>query len=132
MKTPEYPIDCTGDAVVGDEVCFERATFTGSWRRPQYAGTEVITAKIVKDSYGASKQQHTFTLELANGAKLVLRARNLYREGCHRKPWPNEADREKARVEKHRRGASARAARELRLAEREADWPDKIAGVREA
>jgi hypothetical protein len=110
----EYTIDCTGDVVTGDEVEFERATFTGSWRRPKFAGMETVRGRIVNDSYGAAKQQHTFTLELPDGTKTTIKGRNLYRNGCHRKPWPNEADREAARAEKHDRGNIARQRRELR------------------
>lgn len=36
----EYSVRCTGDAVVGDEVRFERATFTGSFRNAKFSGFE--------------------------------------------------------------------------------------------
>ena len=62
-----YTIDCTGDAVIGDEVCFERATFSGSFRNPKFAGFEMIKGTIIKDSYGLQKQQHTFTIKTAEG-----------------------------------------------------------------
>lgn len=55
----EFTINCTGDAVVGDEVRFERATFSGSFRNAKFAGFEMITGKIIRDSYGRDKQQHT-------------------------------------------------------------------------
>lgn len=86
----EYSVSCTGDAVTGDEVRFERATFSGSFRNAKFAGFEQITGKIVKDSYGKDKQQHTFTLELADGSKLMIKGRNLYANGTWRKPWENE------------------------------------------
>jgi soluble lytic murein transglycosylase-like protein len=113
----EYSIDTTGDAVVGDEVRFERATFAGSWKRPTFAGFERVTGKIIKDSYGADKQQHTFTLELPNGSTMRIKGRNLYRERLYRKPWANEEEREAARREKHARGDAARAQRDARRAE---------------
>jgi len=117
MKTEQYTIDCTGDAVVGDEVCFERARFGGSWRNPKFLGMETIEGKIIRDSYGASKQQHTFMLQLSDGRKLLIKGRNLYREGCHRKPWPDESLRKAALQEKHARGDQARRWREMRLKE---------------
>lgn len=114
MRTEHHTIDCTGDAVVGDEICFERATYTGSYPNSKFAGMETIAGKIVKDSYGAEKQQHTFTIELEGGARIRVKGRNVYRNGVHRKPWPNEADRGKALDEKHERGSRARKARDMR------------------
>ncbi len=79
----EYSIDTTGDCVVGDEVAFERTVFFGKcWGRhakPKFQGFEFVTGRIVKDSYGAAKQQHTFTLELPSGDKTLIKGRNLYR-----------------------------------------------------
>ena len=109
-----YSIDCTGDVVVGDEITFERATFTGSWRRPKFAGNETITGKIIRDSYGAAKQQHTFTLELADGSTMTIKGRNIYRNGVKRKPWADESARHDATAEKHQRGDAARRQREVR------------------
>lgn len=111
-----YNIKCTGDACVGDEVRFERATFTGSFRNAKFAGFEMITAKIVKDSYGADKQQHTFTLELENGDRIRIKGRNLYANGTYRKPWKNEKERLVSLNEKHERGDRARKQRAFRLA----------------
>jgi hypothetical protein len=113
---PEYSIDATGDAVVGDEVAFEKAVFIGSFRRPKFAGMELVVGKIIADSYGYQKQQHTFTLLLPNGEKLRIKGRNLYRNRLYRKPWPNEKDRRAALEEKHARGAAARETREWRKA----------------
>lgn len=110
----EFTINCTGDAVVGDEVRFDRATFMGSFRNAKFAGFERITGKIVRDSYGRDKQQHTFTLELADGGILTIKGRNLYREGVWRKPWADESLRHAAAEEKHARGNQARRAREIR------------------
>lgn len=113
----EFTIDCTGDAVVGDDVRFERATFSGSFRNAKFAGFETITGKIIRDSYGRDKQQHTFTLELAEGGELRIKGRNLYANGLYRKPWADESSRHEAAGEKHARGDQARAARERRRAE---------------
>lgn len=111
----DFTINCTGDAVNGDEVRFERATFTGSFRNAKFAGFEMITGKIVRDSYGRDKQQHTFTLELADGSSLCIKGRNLYKSGVWRKPWTDETARHAAVDEKHARGDRARAVREHRI-----------------
>ena len=108
----EYTINITGDACVGDEVAFEQAIFTGSFRRPKFAGTKLITGKIILDSYGKSSQQHTFTIELPDGERLRIKGRNLYRNGLQRKPWADESAREEVLAAKHARGDSAREVRE--------------------
>lgn len=110
-----YTVRCTGDAVVGDEVRFERATFTGSFRNAKFAGFEMVTGKIIRDSYGKDKQQHTFTLLLDDGSELRIKGRNLYANGTYRKLWADESHRRVAADEKHARGDSARAARANRL-----------------
>ena len=113
--TAQYPIDCTGDAVVGDFVMFERAVFEGSYRRPIFVENETIHAQIVKDSYGADRQQHTFTLKTAGGRTFRIKGRNLYRNGTRRMAWPDESKRQLALDEKHARGDAARFARGLRM-----------------
>lgn len=106
-----YSINSTGDCVVGDKVCFERATFSGSFRNAKFAGFERIEATIVRDSYGKDKQQHTFTLQLKDGSTLRIKGRNLYANGTYRAPWHNEVLRQSALNEKHYRGDAARAER---------------------
>jgi hypothetical protein len=115
-----YSICCTGDAVVGDEVRFDRALFGGSWRKPMFVGVELVTGKIIRDNYGVNKQQHTFTLHVGGkrtGYEIRIKGRNLYRNGLWRKPWADEAARAAVAKEKHKRGASARAERFDRLYE---------------
>jgi hypothetical protein len=77
----------------------------------------MITGKIVKDSYGAEKQQHTFTLNLDTGLKMLIKGRNLYANGVYRKPWPDESARGAIQYEKHTRGDRARRARDIRREE---------------
>ena len=112
----DYRINCTGDAVVGDEVRFERAVFSGSYRSPKFEGFELVTGQIVSESYGQEKQQHTFTLELEDGKKSRIKGRNLYKNGVWRKLWADESLREEARREKHERGDEARRDRDNRRA----------------
>lgn len=123
--TEEYSINCTGDAVTGDHVRWTEAVFSGSHRKPKFAGTRTIEARIVNDSYGSEKQQHTFTLEVTAaegvdapplGKKIRRKGRNLYRNDTYRRKWDNEAFRQECLDEKHGRGDKARAAREERRA----------------
>jgi hypothetical protein len=111
-----YKIDCTGDACVGDEVRFSRAKFRGSWRNPKFDGYELVTGKIINDSYGSQRQQHTFTILLEDGEKTLIKGRNLYANGLYRKRWKKEDDRKSALHEKHERGSLARSARDERKA----------------
>lgn len=113
----DFPCNCTGDAVVGDVVRFERATFSGSYSRPKFDGFELITGEIVRESYGRDKQQHTFTLRLEGGGELRIKGRNLYKNGLYRKFWDDELDRLIVAEEKHQRGQAARAERAARLDE---------------
>lgn len=110
----EFSIECTGDCVKGDLVRFERATFTGSFKRPKFMGFELVTGEIVCDSYGAEKQQHTFTLKLPDESRIRIKGRNLYANGIWRKPWADETLRDIEAHDKHERGDFARAARDQR------------------
>jgi hypothetical protein len=112
--TNPYIIDCTGDAVLGDELTFERAVFIGSYPNAKFSHNETVEAVVISESYGAKKQQHTFTLLLPNGEKTMIKGRNLYRNGVFRKPWFDESKREEALKEKHRRGDLARTERIIR------------------
>ncbi|KAK1279601.1 Zinc finger CCCH domain-containing protein 62 [Acorus gramineus] len=93
-----YPIssfvfDCKGDACTGDVVMFEQNVYdmysiaSRSATGPP-CGTRTVVGRIVKESYGAAKQQHTFTIEVlwSKGEKplppmhpLLIKGRNLYR-----------------------------------------------------
>ena len=113
-------IQCTGDVVAGDYIKFTEAVFGGSHRRPQYLGDRTIYAEVKADSYGADKQQHTFTLRVSRAygldaasvrQKVIKRkGRNIYRHGTKRLVWSDEAARKVALVEKHARGDAARQA----------------------
>jgi hypothetical protein len=119
----EFTIPCTGDVVTGDQIEFTEAVFGGSFRKPRYLGERIVQAEVVRDSYGAAKQQHTFTLRvlassgvepLTPGATTTRKGRNVYRNGTRRAAWAVEADRRAALDEKHGRGDAARADRALR------------------
>tara|TARA_A100000172_G_scaffold26245_1_gene15315 strand:- start:2308 stop:2706 length:399 start_codon:yes stop_codon:yes gene_type:complete len=118
----EYYIDTTGDCCVGDKVRFLKAYWDNEYStRRNYAnrpaGFDLITAEITKDSYGADKQQHTFTLTTDRGHTFRIKGRNLYYNGVWRKPWNDESLRHVVLDEKHMRGDQARAARDHRIME---------------
>jgi len=123
MHQPDSWIDATGDVVAGDVIDFTEAVFGGSYRSPKFSGDRRIVARVVRDSYGADRAQHTFTLEvlessgeapLAAGAVTRRKGRNVYRHGVRRLRWTDETARTAAAREKHARGDAARADRESR------------------
>lgn len=119
----DFSIVTTGDVVTGDHIRFEEGVFGGSFKKPKFLGNRTIEGIVIKDSYGADKQQHTFTIEvtassgydpLEVGTKIRRKGRNVYRNGTMRKPWDDESAREDARAEKHERGDIARSLRDWR------------------
>ena len=72
--------------------------------------------KVLKDSYGKDKQQHTFTcLDLETDMVVRIKGRNIYRNGCQRKVWENEDNRLKVLEDKYDRGGKARQDRKKRI-----------------
>ena len=127
-----YSVDCTGDVVRGDRIRFSEAVFGGSHRRPKFLGLRTIEAEVLTESYGADRQQHTFSLLVhasdgidapAPGKRIRRKGRNIYRRRCFRAPWEDETARRAAAAEKHRRGDAARAVRKQRREiEQELSW----------
>ncbi|XP_004511956.1 uncharacterized protein [Cicer arietinum] len=121
-----FNINCTGDVCMGDVVLFRQKVyekFSKVTRHGRVLGNRTIAGRVVKESYGAAKQQHTFTVEVlwSSGVKklpslscLLVKGRNLYKQKTYRQRWKNEADRVKVLSEKHRRGAAARFAKALK------------------
>lgn len=121
-------IEATGDVVAGDNILFYEPVWSGAFNprcrsSPSLAGHRVITAEVVRESYGPDKQQHTFTLRvnessghdaIESGKVIWRKGRNIYRNGCWRLPWPDESKRKEARQEKHSRGDAARSVRAAR------------------
>ncbi|XP_059299552.1 zinc finger CCCH domain-containing protein 62-like [Lycium ferocissimum] len=128
-----FVLNCKGDACTGDVVTFEQNVYemfniaSRSATGPP-CGTRIVAGRIVKESYGAKKQQHTFTVEVlwSKGEKplpplhpLLIKGRNLYRLKTYRQKWDNEAERQKILSEKHARGFVARSNRGTRVREKE-------------
>ncbi|KAL5579615.1 hypothetical protein UlMin_012057, partial [Ulmus minor] len=89
-------------------------------------GTRIIACRIVKESYGASKQQHTFTYYGAKGRShflhfipLLIKGWNLYCLKTLRQKWEDEGERENHWTEKHLRGSLARSNREAQIKQKE-------------
>ncbi|KAF8023713.1 hypothetical protein BT93_F1027 [Corymbia citriodora subsp. variegata] len=128
-----FVLRCKGDACTGDVVMFtqnvyEQFNIASRSANGPPCGKRIVAGRIVKESYGAAKQQHTFTLEVlwSKGEKplpplhpLLIKGRNLYRYNTMRQRWEDEGERAKALMEKHARGSLARSDREARLQEKE-------------
>ncbi|CAI0418969.1 unnamed protein product, partial [Linum tenue] len=124
-----FVVNCKGDACMGDIVLFEQNVYdmynvaSRSATGPP-CGKRTVAGKIVKESYGAAKQQHTFTVEVlwSKGEKplpplhpLLIKGRNLYRLKTLRQKWKDEEERTRVLMEKHSRGSLARSDREIRI-----------------
>jgi hypothetical protein len=123
-----FTIDCTGDVCVGDTIHYTETVWGGSHKKPINMGERHIIAKVIKDSYGKKKQQHTFTLlvvdsygysPLFKNIKVIRKGRNIYRNGTLRKEWSNEEERLEVLNEKHQRGSIARVDRQIRRIRKE-------------
>ncbi|KAL0341810.1 UNVERIFIED_CONTAM: Zinc finger CCCH domain-containing protein 62 [Sesamum calycinum] len=128
-----FVLNCKGDACMGDIVMFEQNVYEAFNIASRSAngppcGTRVVAGRIVKESYGAAKQQHTFTIEVlwSKGEKplpplhpLLIKGRNLYRLKTMRQKWEDEGERQKILSEKHARGGVARLNREARIQQKE-------------
>lgn len=138
-----FVVNCKGDACTGDVVLFEQNVYemfsiaSRSATGPP-CGTRVVAGRIVKESYGTAKQQHTFTIEVlwSKGEKplpplhpLLIKGRNLYRLKTMRQKWEDEEKRQNMLTEKHARGFVARSKRETRLNNREIRKRTKANGV---
>ncbi|XP_019450075.1 PREDICTED: zinc finger CCCH domain-containing protein 62-like [Lupinus angustifolius] len=128
-----FVLNCKGDACTGDVVLFEQNVYemfnlaSRSASGPP-CGIRIVAGRIVKESYGAAKQQHTFTIEVlwSKGEKpfpplhpLLIKGRNLYRLKTLRQKWEDERERQRILSEKHSRGTVARGNRETRMQEKE-------------
>ncbi|XP_062002692.1 zinc finger CCCH domain-containing protein 62 isoform X2 [Rosa rugosa] len=121
-----FVINCTGDVCKEDVVLFTQKVhqkFDKMTRHGRVLGKRVVAGRVVKESYGAAKQQHTFTVEVlwSRGIKelcplfpLLVKGRNLYKMKTFRQRWSNEAERSTVLAEKHRRGGAARLVRAMK------------------
>ncbi|KAM0853153.1 hypothetical protein ACQ4PT_051287 [Festuca glaucescens] len=118
-----FSINCKGDVCRGDAVLFKQKVHEKSGKRhSKCIGKRIVAGKVIKESYGKEKQQHTFTIQVfwSKGVGklpplylLLVKGRNLYRMMTFRQSWTNEEDRSKALEEKYSRGDAARRVRAL-------------------
>ncbi|KAJ4767711.1 Zinc finger CCCH domain-containing protein 62 [Rhynchospora pubera] len=128
-----FTLNCQGDACLGDVVIFEQTVYdmfsiaSRSATGPPI-GKRTVAGRIVHESYGEAKQQHTFTIEVlwSKGVKplpplypLLIKGRNLYKLKTMRQKWNDEGERKKILQEKHERGNVARLSRDRRIQEKE-------------
>ena len=69
----------------GDRVRFKLPIFQGgsffrgrSTGKPKCVGEQEFSGVVVKHSYGEKTGQHTFTIQLDDGTKKLVKGRNLY------------------------------------------------------
>ncbi|OIW07600.1 hypothetical protein TanjilG_08331 [Lupinus angustifolius] len=86
---------CTGDVVLFEQNVYEMFNLASRSASGPPCGIRIVAGRIVKESYGAAKQQHTFT------------------------KWEDERERQRILSEKHSRGTVARGNRETRMQEKE-------------
>ncbi|KAL1134035.1 hypothetical protein V6Z11_A12G079900 [Gossypium hirsutum] len=98
--------------------------FNKMTRRGKLLGKRTIAGRVVKESYGKAKQQHTFTVEVlwSKGSKklpplfpLLVKGRNLYKLKTYRQHWSDEAERKHVLSEKHKRGNAARLVKAMKI-----------------
>lgn len=100
IKAAGYTVDCAGDVVVGDTVCWSENVFAGSLRQPQRLGQRTIEATVTSGTtlFVLTVLAVTGTVlesecNITPGTVLRRTARNLYRHGTWRKPWADESAR---------------------------------------
>ncbi|OMO56733.1 hypothetical protein CCACVL1_26331 [Corchorus capsularis] len=135
-----FYINCTGDVCKGDVVLFTQKVFEKFdkvTRHGKVLGRRTVVGRVVKESYGKAKQQHTFTVEVlwSKGIKklpplfpLLVKGRNLYKLKTYRQRWSDEAERRKVLAEKHRRGDAARLVKTMNQARR--NWSTDVGAKR--
>ena len=100
---PESWINCKGNAVTGDYVKFKKAMFIGNYPNSRFSHLEEFEGEIIKDSYGLQSHQHTFTILLVSGEKMLIKGRNLYANEIVRLLWNDENQRNEALLKKYQR-----------------------------
>ncbi|TVU30920.1 hypothetical protein EJB05_22573 [Eragrostis curvula] len=139
-----FVLNCKGDACKGDVVMFEQNIYRRKKGAPRevkrLCGQRTNAGRIIKESYGTAKQQHTFTIEIlwSKGYKpwpplhpLLIKGRNLYKDKTMRQPWTDEEERNRVLQEKHARGFVARKSRASRIQEKEIERKMKFNRIKE-
>ena len=77
-------IDWNRNAVEGDIVIFKQATYSGSWKRPKFAGYNIRLCKVLYEKYRNDLQHQFFLMDLESKKEFSLMGRNLYGNGFAR------------------------------------------------
>ena len=104
------------DITTGTKIEWSEPVFAGSFRRPKKVGERTITGTVLRESYGAQRGQHTFTIEpekctgydadeVLNKTTIRRKGRNIYNTARVLSKARNHA--ELAR-EKHQRAEQAK------------------------
>ena len=104
------------DIVTGTKIKFTEGVFGGSWKNPYFRGSRTITGVVLKESYGAKRGQHSFTIqvhdaegidadEVLSKAKIRRMGRNVYAD-CE--ILERTEDHDSLAKEKHARGQAAK------------------------
>ena len=104
------------DLDIGSKIKFTEGVFGGSWKNPYYLGSRTITGTILKESYGAKRGQHTFSIqvhdaegydakEVIERGKIRRKGRNVY-DDCELLQLPD--DYQALADEKHERATAAK------------------------
>ena len=108
----KYPVVVTGDACVGDHVCYLEPFLDVRRHKLLF---RVVRAEIIRDSYEKYEERrpHMFTLSDEDGHQFLRPAKTVYAYGTFA-VWRDPTERTKYLVEKHARGAAARFLRDKR------------------
>lgn len=110
------------DVWQGCQIVFRQAVFGGSYRKPKFIGHRFHRALVERESYGADRGQHTFSLRILQsegvqalkaGETLRIKGRNLYAG----EPIIEVEGPLSARDDKHARGDAVRAEKAARREE---------------
>ncbi len=132
----EFPIDCSGEAVAGDQILWVEVVM-GRVRRKrhmQYIGMRWVRGRIKEERVSQTTRRRLFLIEVDEvggvrpeevcavssdrGRPLLRTAKRIYRYGCHRKEWANEWTRELAIHEVTQRAEKIAGATPVNYADR--------------
>ena len=114
--TPAKAPAITGatDLTKGTRIRFTEPVFEGSYKKSRFVGNRTIEGTILKDSYGAKRGQHTFTIEVHSAEgydadtikpKIRRKGRTVYKNAVVLEQPSNQAE---LAAEKHARAAVAK------------------------
>lgn len=97
--TRTYQFNAVGDCRPGDLIAFvKRLSARGAVSRHGafgnlVSGYQIVEGQIVKEFGANDSRQHTFTVLMECGERVLIKARNLYAVGVWRKAWSDESQR---------------------------------------